>query len=201
MTLAYEIARDLYTLPRMFGEIAYWQARTWGMTEGDIHATFAYAGFGALAIATFADCRASPGFAFMFLARPLERLADWIFRQEMAFYMARVVTLLLTVMYVGYTLITSASTVFGQGRAQQMADNTRELATHGAAIESLTEWRRNMEAMNMPGRMMVIERNVTEMRDDQKYIARLLYGSLATGLIYLVQQLLAVLRKNGPKQP
>ena len=199
MTFAYEIARDLYSLSGVFGKIAYWQVRTWGVTERDIHEALATAGFGALAIATFADGRASPGFAIMFLTRPFEKIADWIFRQERAFYMARVVTLLLTIMYVGYTLVTSAPSVFGQGRAHQMADNTRELATHGAAIESLTEWRRNMEAMNMPGRMMVIERNVTEMRDDQKYLARLLYGSLATGLIYLVQQLLAVLRKNGPK--
>lgn len=201
MTYVYEVFRDLYTLPSVFGELAYWHARsTWGMTEGDIDATLITAGFGLLAIATVVDGRASsPGLAIMFLARPFEKIADWLFRQERAFYMTRLITLFLAILYVSYTLVTSAPAVFGQRHTQLAADNTRELATHGAAIESLTQWRRDIEAMNMPGRMMVVERAVMEMRDEQKYFSRLLYGSLATGLIYLIQQFLGVLRKTGPK--
>ncbi|MCC7234895.1 MAG: hypothetical protein IT163_06315 [Bryobacterales bacterium] len=73
-----EIARDLYTLPGVFGELAFWQARAWGMTERDIHATFATAGLGALAIATFADGRASPGlFAFALPVAAIDRFLLW----------------------------------------------------------------------------------------------------------------------------
>lgn len=197
----YEIAADALAMPGILCEWGYWSTRaTWGLSERDIiNGTLASASLGAIALYSYAhpEARAPGGMASVFFMTPLERLTAWIFRQERAFYMARVIVLAITIFYVGYTLITSAPNVFGQSRQVQMQDNTRELATHGAAIDSLSQWRRDMEAANLPGRLMVMERNVAEMKDDQKYLARLLYGSLATGLIWLVQQALALLRKGS----
>lgn len=203
-SLPYEIAADCAGLAGVLLEYPYWHARAnWGLTERDLlNGTLACAGLGivALASATHPDARAPSSMAVLFITTPLERVVNWIFRQKRTFYMARIITLGLAILYVGFTLATSTPNIFGQARhsgSMQVDDNSRELATHAEQIKSLDQWRRDMEAMNMPGRMMVMERNVSEMKDDQKYLARLLYGSLLTGLIYLIQQFLALVRKGS----
>lgn len=182
-------------------ELAYWHARVWGLSDRDIKCGIAAGvvlaalpALCSLSVPTPHSTASQPVSlaAFAFIS-PFHRFTVWIHRERW-FYVARVLILFATLIYVGFSLISTAPIVFGQG--SRTAEEIRELADQSARLRSMEEWRRDLDAQKMPGRLMVIEKTVTEMADEQKSLTRLVWGTLAGICIWLLQQLFMLLMKR-----
>lgn len=190
-----EVVHDLIGLARVLPDYGYWYARSsWGMSDREIKVN-AVCVLAALAISPFMPSGSHGAQAAVIY--PMQRFSIWLHRERW-WYVARVVVLMVTLVYVAFSLISTAPTVFGQryNGEQTFGESNRELADHNARIMAMEQWRRDVERESLPARLMYIEKTVTQMADDQRSLTRLVWSTLVGVAIWLIQQLFQLLMRK-----
>lgn len=194
MRLLYELAADVLGLLGVLPGWGYWELRAAGFSQGDIrNATFTAAGLGALFL--LPESKTTTNVAFVIVV-PLERFSIWLHRQGW-WKMTRLFVLGAILVYQAFTLGRAVPVAFPSFLAHQaqVADNTRELANHGAQIDTLLAWKKAVEDRNYPERVAILEQAVIRFEKRLDMVLQVAIAAVLPGIAWVVQQVFKLLMK------